>query len=69
MQPVVEPPGEVRSWIEVMIDIADRLGLLAEFNDSVNVGTGLLMIEGLALEPDRKYSVREICMRQAEMFA
>ncbi len=69
VQPVVEAPGEVRSWIEVMIDIADRLGLLAEFNDVVNVGTGLLMIDGLALEPDRKYSVREICMRQAEMFA
>jgi len=69
VQPVVEPPGEVRSWIEVMMEIAERLGLLAEFNDSMSMATGLLLLPDLALEPDKRYTTGEICLRLAEMFA
>ena len=69
VQPVLEPPGEVRSWIEVMMEIAERLGLLAEFNDSMNMATGLLMLDNLALEADKRYTTGEICLRLAEMFA
>jgi len=69
VQPVVDPPGEVRSWIEVMMEIAERLGLLAEFNDSMSMATGLLLLPDLALEPDKRYTTGEICLRLAEMFA
>lgn len=69
VQPVLEPPPEVRSWIDVMMEIAERLGLLAEFNDTMNLATGLMLMEDLALETDKRYTTGEICLRLAEMFA
>ncbi len=69
VQPVVDPPEGVRSWIDVMIEIADRLGLLEEFNDTMNMATGLLLLDDLRLDLDRRYTTRDICLRLVEMFA
>ena len=60
VQPVVEPPPGVRNWIEVLMDIADRLGILGEFNAEMNRMTGLVLNDALALKPDVKYSMKEI---------
>ncbi|HBB16974.1 MAG TPA: hypothetical protein DCZ97_08220, partial [Syntrophus sp. (in: bacteria)] len=55
-----EPPPGVRNWIEVLMDIADRLGILGEFNAEMNRMTGLVLNDALALKPDVKYSMKEI---------
>lgn len=69
VQPVVEPPPGVRSWIEVMMEIAERLGLQEKFNDTMNMATGLLFLDHLKLEPEKRYTTGEICLRLADMFA
>ncbi len=68
-QPVVDSPPGIRNWNEVLIDIADRLGVLNEFNNCMNRRTGLGMIPPLALQTDTKYTIGEIAKRMATMFA
>jgi len=68
-QAVVDPPSGVRNWMEVLIDIAEELGILEAFNNKMNLRTGLYLFEHLALEPNKKYTVREMAMRSAEMVA
>jgi anaerobic selenocysteine-containing dehydrogenase len=68
-QPVVEPPLGIKDWNNTMIDIAERLGILDEFNNRINVRTGLAMVEDLALKPNTKYTVGDITMRMAKMVA
>jgi molybdopterin-containing oxidoreductase family molybdopterin binding subunit len=61
-QPVVEPAGETRSWIEVLVDLAGRLGVTEELNRSFNAYARL---EGPnRLEPDRAYTWPEMLDRQ-----
>jgi anaerobic selenocysteine-containing dehydrogenase len=68
-QAVVDPPPGVRSWLEVMGDIAERLGILDEFNNRLNIRLGLGMVEQLALKPGTKYSIKEIALRAANMLS
>lgn len=67
VQPVVESPPGVRNWIEVMMDVAERLEILGEFNAEMNRITGLMMSDDLALKPDRKYTMKEIRDRTARL--
>ncbi len=67
VQQVVEPPPGVRNWIEVMMDVAEKLGILGDFNAEMNRITGLGMNEQLALQPDRKYSMKDIRDRTATL--
>ena len=59
----------MRSWIDVMMEVAERLGLQEKFNDTMNMATGLLFLDHLKLEPEKRYTTGEICLRLAEMFA
>lgn len=68
-QPVVEPPPGIKDWNNTLIDIAERLGILDEFNNRMNVRTGLAMLEELSLKPKTKYTVGDITIRMAKMFA
>lgn len=57
-QPVVEPQGEARHWIEVLVDVAHRIGMTADLNAAYNA---LLQLEpGKQLVEDRRYSWPEI---------
>jgi anaerobic selenocysteine-containing dehydrogenase len=68
-QPVVEPPPGIKNWNDTMIEIADRLGILDEFNNRMNIRTGLGMVEELSLKPKTRYSVGDITKRIAKMTA
>ncbi len=69
IHPAVDPPEGVRNWIDVMMDIAERLGTLPELNAELNRMTGLVMSEDLSLAPDKKYSAKEIHDRGVAMYA
>lgn len=56
-QPVVAPSG-ARPWIEVMLEIADRLGLSRDVNTVFN--TTLELKGSYKLDGDRKYSLEEM---------
>jgi len=66
-QPVVDPPEGVKGWLETLIEFADRLGILPEFNRRMNARTGLHLVESLALKEDQKYTVGEIARKSAEL--
>jgi len=63
-QRAVEPPQGARPWTEVYLDLAERVGFLDEL-----YGQGATMWnidEDHALEPGRRYSVKDIAERQAK---
>ncbi|MBI5118286.1 molybdopterin-dependent oxidoreductase [Candidatus Poribacteria bacterium] len=73
VQPVVDPPPGVRNWLDVLMDIAERLGILAGMNEVINRRTGFdvafeLGVASEKLRPDKKYTVEEICKKQVEVY-
>ncbi|MBI2934490.1 MAG: molybdopterin-dependent oxidoreductase, partial [Chloroflexi bacterium] len=56
-QPVAEPVGEARDWIEVLEDIADRMGFLGKLYELYNNEYGLT--GQYRLDPPRKYTKEE----------
>jgi molybdopterin-containing oxidoreductase family molybdopterin binding subunit len=63
-QPVLEPPEGVRPWPEVVLELAHRLELSADFNRHANI---ILRLKGpFRLEPDKRYSWSEIVDRWAQ---
>ncbi len=57
-QPVVEPPGEARDWVDVLEVLAERLGVRGKFYEAIN---GLYSLKGnCRLDPPKKYSREEI---------
>jgi len=63
-QPVREPPGQARHWIEVLFELAERVGFLRELNHAINI---TLKLEGPhRLEPTRRYTLEELGDRQAK---
>lgn len=65
-QPVVKPYGEARNWIEVFLEIAERLGIQSDLYAAFNAIAGL---EGKhRLEPERKYTWEEICDHWAKSY-
>ncbi|MEW6262290.1 MAG: molybdopterin-dependent oxidoreductase [Thermodesulfobacteriota bacterium] len=69
VRPVVAPPPGVRNWIDVMMEIAERLGILSELNAELNRMTGLALWDELALQADVRYSLEEIHDRTVRLFA
>jgi molybdopterin-containing oxidoreductase family molybdopterin binding subunit len=63
-QAAVKPPGEARPWTDVYLDLAERIGILQELyaagNQSWNIAAPY------ALDPSRKYTVKDIAERQAK---
>jgi molybdopterin-containing oxidoreductase family molybdopterin binding subunit len=57
-QPVVEPQGQARRWIDVMLELADRLGFLGDVYKLFNVKWGLK--DPYKLDPNRRYTMDEL---------
>jgi molybdopterin-containing oxidoreductase family molybdopterin binding subunit len=60
-QPVVQPMGEARYWMEVLLEVAGKLDILSDLYRSFNVAGHLE--EPHRLDPSQKYSWEEICDR------
>jgi molybdopterin-containing oxidoreductase family molybdopterin binding subunit len=58
-QPVVEPDGQQRGFVDVLIELADRAGFLADFNAGFNAAMDLR--PPFRLSPDKRYSYDEVC--------
>ncbi|MBI2874930.1 MAG: molybdopterin-dependent oxidoreductase [Firmicutes bacterium] len=57
-QPVSEPPAGVRPWVQVLFDLADRIGILPDCYRVLN--TKLALKEPYLLDPEQKYGFEEI---------
>ncbi len=60
-QPIVEPVGNTMDMSDICTELAARIGILAEQNKIINVFCALK--DPYKLEPDRKYSWKEIIER------
>jgi molybdopterin-containing oxidoreductase family molybdopterin binding subunit len=58
-QPVLEPEGEQRRFQEVLLELADRIGMRADLNAAYNASMSLQA--PYRLEGDRTYTWEEIC--------
>lgn len=58
-QPVLEPEGEQRRFQEVLLEVADRIGIRADLNAAFNASMNLAA--PYRLEADRRYTFAEIC--------
>lgn len=63
-QPVVDPPEKVRPWGTVLLEIAERLGILENLYEVGNVVFNL--DASYKLDPKKKYTVPEIAERQGK---
>ena len=57
-QPVVEPVGQARRWIDVMLELADRLGFLGDVYKMFNLKWGLK--DPYKLNPNCRYTMEEL---------
>jgi anaerobic selenocysteine-containing dehydrogenase len=57
-QPVVKPLGQARRWIDVLYEVADRIGFLGDVYKLMNVNLGLK--DPYKLDPSQRYSMEEI---------
>ena len=57
-QPVVETQGEARRWIDVLFEVAGRMGFLNDVYKLMNVSMGLK--DPYKLDPEKRYSMDEI---------
>ncbi len=63
-QPVVKPLYDTRDISDILTELADRIGFLAEYNDAINKILGLAVPDRLA--PDKKYAWVDIVDRQCK---
>ncbi len=63
-QPVLAPPAGARTWRDVLMELAQRLGFTREFNQALN--RRLRLKDPYRLEPDRAYTYEEIADRWAK---
>ena len=68
-QPVVDPPEGVRNWGDIMMELAERLGILDKMNLSLNRWTNLRTMPQLKLAKNKRYTVEDLCKRQVTMMA
>ena len=63
-QPAVAPAGECRDMTDIATDLAERTGLLAEYNAALNKGSAGMRLSGegfdYSLDPSRAHSCEEI---------
>lgn len=57
-QPVVKPIGQARRWIDVMLEVADRLGFLGDVYKMFNVKWALK--DPYKLDPNQRYTMDEL---------
>lgn len=63
-QPVVPPPADVRPWTEVVLELAERIGIRDRLYELGN--TIWRIAPEHRFEPGRQYAVRDIAERQAK---
>ena len=75
-QPIVERFGNTRNISDIATDLADKMGMLADYNNALNYGAYLgIALKGTPheLAPDKKYSAEEIfdriCRAGTRMFS
>ncbi|MBT6094462.1 MAG: molybdopterin-dependent oxidoreductase [Rhodospirillaceae bacterium] len=63
-QPAVEPPGECRDMTDVATELAERVGLLKEYNAAINKGSAGMKLAGdgfdYSLDPDVSHSSEDV---------
>ena len=64
-QPLVDPLGETRDSFDILGEVAERIGKLAEQNDIYNFITGLVNDPELMLDPNKRYTHEEFLDRCA----
>jgi len=69
VQPVLDPPQGVRNWIDVMIELAERVGILPELNTEMNKMLLFGVNEEMELDLNTRYSIEELSQKGAELFA
>ena len=67
MQPVANPPGNVKSWMEVLLELADRLGIRADYN--LMLSNAMRLKEPYKLDPGKRYCREEIADAWAKSMA
>lgn len=67
-QPVIEPLHNTMDISDILTELADRAGFLAEYNTALNEGLGMGLIEPYRLSLDKKYTWREIVDRQCKSY-
>ena len=63
-QPVVEPLYDTKSEEEIFYELSERLGVLEQYNEVVNMAIGLVNKPELMLETNVKHTDREIARRR-----
>lgn len=63
-QPSLEAPGETRPWTEIYIELAERIGMLDEFNKIGSESWGIN--EEQQLDQGKRHTVKDIAERQAK---
>lgn len=59
--PAVKPLGETRDLTDIASELAERSGLLVEYNEALNRGVSTAVpLKEFRLQPDRRYSCDEI---------
>ncbi len=67
-QPVIKPLYNTRDEVDILSEIAMRVGFLDKWNDLINVITALSLKPQYMLKPDRVYAMEEILDRQIRVF-
>ncbi len=66
IRPVVDPPEGIKNWMDILFEIADRLGTRDAMNAHLSNGIGLM--DDFSLSAGEKYSLEDVCRRQVRMF-
>lgn len=63
-QPVTKPLHNTKSEEDIFSELSERMGILAAYNEVINIVSGFEHKPELLLEPDRKYTDKEIAERK-----
>jgi molybdopterin-containing oxidoreductase family molybdopterin binding subunit len=60
-RPILDPPPGVKHWVEILFELAEKIGLSKEWYETMNWYNDLR--EPNKLDPNRKYTYMEVCDR------
>jgi anaerobic selenocysteine-containing dehydrogenase len=63
-QPAVEPLYDTKSEEDIFSELSERMGILGAYNEVINIVSGFDHKPELRLQPDRKYTDKEIAERK-----
>jgi phenylacetyl-CoA:acceptor oxidoreductase len=68
-QPVIKPLHNTMDISDILTELAERAGFLAEYNNAINEGLGMGLAEPYQLKLDKKYSWIEIVGKQCKSYS